>query len=100
MTAITPAHLRTNTLTGQCEFGGFSSCVARDPWYYNKGCQVRKAEIISTVKESEYFHNVEETCNRYCQKNTQTNQTEKCRTDLREYRLAQAGVTCQDLLPS
>ena len=35
----TPAHFRTNILTGKCDFGGWSPNAVSDPWYYSPGCE-------------------------------------------------------------
>jgi len=67
LTAITPAHFRTNILTGQCDFGGYNPCVSNDPWYYKQECDLSQEKLIDVLKESNRYEFQVNDCNRYCQ---------------------------------
>ena len=66
-TAITPAHFRTNVLTGQCNFGGYAPCVASDPWYYKPGCDVPDEEKTEVFKKTEWYDVAIEECSKLCE---------------------------------
>jgi vacuolar-type H+-ATPase subunit I/STV1 len=65
-TAITSAHLRTNILTGQCNFGGYSGCHSPGPWYYKSGCNISLEEKVELAKRSRWYNMVIEECNDIC----------------------------------
>lgn len=74
---IVPNHFRTNTLTGQCDFGGqqTNGDTYRDPWYYKKGCTPDQDD-----NSQEYITACETACtdldrHEFCQINTSKDQT-------------------------
>lgn len=66
-TAVTPAHFRTNIFTGQCDFGGYSSCATSDPWYYKSGCYISSEEKIDILKKTRWYDQAIEECNMMCE---------------------------------
>ena len=61
-------HLRMNTITKKCEFGGYSRlCSVSDPWYYTTGCQ-----DLSNQQKYEFMNNTNsfdtwvKICSNYC----------------------------------
>ncbi|MBI2444973.1 hypothetical protein HYV43_01140 [Candidatus Micrarchaeota archaeon] len=91
LTAITPAHFRTNTLTGACEYANYAGCVASDPWYYKKHCALTKDEKIELVRQSDAFEEIERICEK-CQADSDS----RC-NKLSIYGLEREGITCQDI---
>lgn len=65
---VTPAHFRTNILTGQCDFGGYSGHVTSDPWYYKPGCDIPIKEKIEIFKKTRWYDQATEDCNMLCQR--------------------------------
>ena len=90
LTAITQAHFRTNIFTGQCDFGGYSSCVTSDPWYYKSGCNISNQEKISILKNTEWYNEVIEKCNIRCQRGSSEI---FCKDSY--FRI---GISCKDLI--
>lgn len=62
--AFTFNHFRTNIITGQCSYGGFSTNVENDPWYYKPGCKVEQKIKVAEI-EGFYESRVDE-CKQYC----------------------------------
>ena len=70
LTAITPAHFRTNILTGQCNYGGGASCVSSDPWYYKPGCD-SDAKKTKAIENTIYYDTRLQECKKFCDDNNQ-----------------------------
>ena len=68
LAAITPAHFRTNILTGQCDFGGGSSCVVSDPWYFKKDCSIPTEQKVEIFKSTNLLDESIKECNDLCGK--------------------------------
>lgn len=79
LTAITPAHFRTNIFTGQCDFGGSSECVSDDPWYYKADCN-SDAEKIKAIENTTYYNDRLQECSGFCEKNNKKSYCEKSET--------------------
>ena len=96
-TAITPAHFRTNILTGQCNFGGYSSCVASDPWHYKPGCDIPDEEKIEIFKKTGWYEQAIRDCKLTCGGSLfDKNLRDSYCTD----RISRGeGISCNDLIP-
>lgn len=92
LNAITPAHFRTNIFTGQCNFGGYSSCFTSDPWYYKSGCDISSEEKIEILKKTRWYDQAIEECNMMCQRGS----LEMYCSDRVSY--FGRGVSCKDLI--
>ena len=92
LTAITPAHFRTNILTGQCDFGGYSGCVTSDPWYYKSGCDISSEEKIEILKNTRWYNQAIEECNMMCERGTSEMY---CRDGVSYFG---KGISCKDLI--
>lgn len=66
-----PAHFRTNIITNECSFGGYSpnTCV-RDPWYYQSGCSIPNEEKIDIHKNTKWFDYTIRSCKHFCEQNS------------------------------
>ena len=96
-TAITPAHFRTNILTGQCDFGGYASCAVSDPWYYKPGCDVPDGEKIEVFKKTGWYEQAIRDCKLTCGGSLfDKNLRDSYCTD----RISHGeGISCNDLIP-
>ncbi len=54
-------HFRTNSFTGKCDFGLTGGCM-KDPWYFEKGCMLSRAEKIELIKQSSFYSGIQEPC--------------------------------------
>jgi len=64
--AVSPAHYRTNIITGQCDFGGWSGCSSSFyPWYYRRGCDISPEEKVEVLKKGDMYNNYEFGYNEY-----------------------------------
>ena len=59
-----PPHFRTNTLTGQCDYGQADCCTGEDPWYFKEGCseEGKKAHFGSIEGYDETIESCREEC--------------------------------------
>lgn len=67
LTMITPPHFRTNILTGSCSYGGVYPTLQPDPWYYKQGCDLPTERLVQIVKESNFYKDELDLCDRMCQ---------------------------------
>ena len=90
--SITHAHFRTNVLTGECDFGGFSPCVSSDPWYYKSGCEISIEEKRKIARKAGLSNEVFEKCDMICKLDLPENFcTEKVYDD-------RSTVLCKDII--
>lgn len=61
-----PAHFRTNILTGDCEYGGYSTHSTPSPWYYSMGCDVDDSQRRDVFVESDIYDDFVEACHSRC----------------------------------
>jgi len=73
LTAITPAHFRTNVKTGECSFFPGSGCVEEMPKNYIEGCDKSLEEKAELLKNTPYWYNniswfdeITNNCTEYC----------------------------------
>jgi len=89
--AIRPNHLRTNILTGQCDFGGYDSCYRGDPFPWKRGCDdLTKEGKILLIKDSDDIERTLEFCAESCGEEISLN----CTSTL----LEDEEILCVDLL--
>ena len=58
----TPAHFRTNIITGKCDYGGYSIYSVSDPWYYKKDCDLSEEEKNEIKKKAPNYEEIVENC--------------------------------------
>lgn len=65
--AETDPHFRTNILTRQCDFGGWSGSVSYNPWYYSLGCDLSEDDLVVIAKKSPELSRGMLTCEFACE---------------------------------
>jgi hypothetical protein len=92
--AVTPAHFRTNIITGKCDFGGYSPNLALDPWYYQTGCNITMQEKIDILVTHKIYYPMLEDCKVLCAHGCSEG---GCSDNNRRVKI---GITCVDLMTS